>query len=216
MEKCLYLESSVDCLVTKHRLFFVYVARESDWKEREHQDWDYVVSMVRFFKWWIKRNFNTSFVTDADILPVIPGHLFDRMSLGYLTRDHKERGSSTYHFYLAYFKPIWTDCKIEGYSAENFSMVYWKRPDSDVIGYDRSRFFADNNCAKISHLLAHENLRLLGKSRKEYFTLVHDLWESHIQGTVPFLYYNEKFAPLSTDSTYYYKVIDVKRLRHLM
>ena len=149
-------------------------------------DWTYVLSMVRFFNWWIKRNFNISFTLDADILPVIPGHLFDRMSIGYLTRDHKDRGSSTYHFYLAYFKPIWTDCKIEGYSAENFSMVYWKRPQDSVTGYDRSRFFAENNCAKISHLLTHECLRLLGRHRKEYFSLVHDLWEGHVRGSIPF------------------------------
>jgi hypothetical protein len=210
----LYSKPSVDHPVTRHKLSFIYVAKESDWKERENQDWGYVASMVRFFNWWIKRNFNANFATDADILPVIPGRLFDRMSLGYLTRDHKERGSSTYHFYLAYFKPIWTDCKIEGYSAENFSMVYWKRPDPEVIGYDRAKFFADNNCPKISHLLTHENLRLLGRSRKEYFTSVHDLWESHVRGGLPFVYHNEKFSLVSKDSPYFYKVIDVKRLHH--
>jgi hypothetical protein len=214
-EKCLYLELCLESFMNRGKLFFIYVAKESEWKDRESQDWNYVLSMVRFFNWWMKRNFNISFTLDADILPVIPGHLFDRMSIGYLTRDHKERGSSTYHFYLAYFKPIWTDCKIEGYSAENFSMVYWKRPEDNVVGYDRSRFFAENNCTKISHLLTHECLRLLGRHRKEYFSLVHDLWEGHVRGSIPFLYHNDKFVQVSVDSTYYFKVMDVKRLRHL-
>lgn len=201
--------------MSKHRLFFIYVAKEEEWKERESQDWTYVSSMVRFFNWWTKRSFGISFTIDADILPVIPGRLFDRMSLGYLTRDHKERGPSIYHFYLAYFKPFWTDCKLEGYSAENFSMVYWKRPESGVMGYDRAKFFAENNCARISHLLAHENLRLLGKSRKVYFSLVHDLWENHVDGRTPFVYYNEKFAQVTKDSLYYYKVMDIRRLHRL-
>ena len=201
--------------MSRGKLFFIYVAKESEWKDRESQDWSYVLSMVRFFNWWMKRNFNISFTIDADILPVIPGHLFDRMSIGYLTRDHKERGSSTYHFYLAYFKPIWTDCKIEGYSAENFSMVYWRRPDPNIIGYDRARFFAENNCAKISHLLTHEFLRLLGRHLKEYFSFVHDLCESHVSGSFHYVYLNDRFAGVLEDSPYYYKVIDVKRLSHL-
>jgi hypothetical protein len=94
-------------------------------------------------------------------------------------------------------------------------MVYWKRPEDNVIGYDRSKFFAENNCSKISHLLTHECLRLIGRRRKEYFSLVHDLWESHVKGSIPFLYHNDKFAEVSNDSTYYFKVMDVKRLRHL-
>jgi hypothetical protein len=55
----------------------------------------------------------------------------------------------------------------------------------------------------------------LGRHRKEYFSLVHDLWESHVKGTIPFIFHNEKFAQVSDDSTYYFKVIDVRRLRHL-
>ena len=83
------------------------------------------------------------------------------------------------------------------------------------MGYDRARFFAENNCTKISHLLTHECLRLLGRHRKEYFSLVHDLWESHVRGSIPFVYHNDRFARVLEDSPYYYKVIDVKRLSRL-
>ena len=66
----------------------------------------------------MKYFFDLDFIVEADILPVVPGRLFDRMSIGYLQRDHKERGKSIYHFYLAYFKPLWTDCPTEAYSSE--------------------------------------------------------------------------------------------------
>ena len=46
--------------------------------------------------------FDLDLTVEADILPVIPGRVFDRMSISYLERDHKERGRSIYHFYLTY------------------------------------------------------------------------------------------------------------------
>ena len=91
------------------KLFFIYVAKEQEWRQRQSEDWDYVSSLSRFFRWWIKRCFDMDFTVEADILPVIPGRLFDRMSISYLQRDHKDRGKSIYHFYLAYFKPLLTD-----------------------------------------------------------------------------------------------------------
>ena len=55
------------------KLFFIYVSKDEEWKKRYQEDWDYVSSMTRFFKWWIKHEFNEDLSVDVDILPVIPG-----------------------------------------------------------------------------------------------------------------------------------------------
>jgi len=197
--------------VTVKKLFFIYVARNSEWQQRQKEDWAYVSSMSRFYHWWIKRYFNIDFTVDADILPVVPGKLFDRMSLEYLIRDHNERGKSIFHFYLAYFKPLWTDCQTEGYSAENFGMIHWKRPTESVPDNIRIKFFANTNCAKISHVLSHEVIRMTGKKRKEYFEAVHEIWNRHIHKELPYIYYNERFIRTSEDSSYRFVTFDINK-----
>ncbi len=194
------------------KLFFIYVAKNNEWQQRQKEDWNYVSSMTRFYHWWIKHHFNIDFIVEADILPVIPGRLFDRMSVSYLARDHNERGKTVYHFYLAYFKPFWTDCPIEGYSTENLCIVLWKRPTNSISDSERARFFADTNCANISHLLCHEIIRMKGKKRKEYFDAIHDLWDQHIYKGLPLLYYNERFTKVSRNSPYRFVTLDTNNL----
>jgi hypothetical protein len=191
------------------KLFFIYVAKNEEWEKRQREDWDYVSSMSRFYRWWIKRNFELDFNIEADILPVVPGKLFDRMSISYLTRDHLERGKSVFHFYLTFFKPFFTDCQTEGYAAPNFGMAYWKRLEFPASDYKRVKFYADVNCPRISHVLCHEVLRILGKKRKEYFDSIHDLWRSHNSKDLPFRYYNDQFKIVSKDSSYRYVTIDI-------
>ena len=130
------------------KLFFIYVAKNEEWKKgRErigitfHRCLDFTVGGLSAI---LRRDLNV----EAEILPVIPGKPFDRMSISYLSRDHLERGKSVYHFYLTYFKPFWTDCQTEGYAAENFGMIYWKRLEAPVSDSKRVKFFADMNCAK--------------------------------------------------------------------
>jgi hypothetical protein len=188
------------------------VAKNNEWQQRQKEDWNYVSSMTRFYHWWIKHHFNIDFTVEADILPVIPGRLFDRMSVSYLARDHNERGKTVYHFYLAYFKPLWTDCQIEGYSTENFCMVLWKRPTNSISDSERDRFFADTNCADISHLLCHEIIRMKGKKRKEYFDAIHDLWDQHIYKGLPLVYYNERFRKVSKNTPYRFVTLDTNKL----
>lgn len=197
------------------KLFFIYIAKNEEWQIRQKEDWDYVYSMSRFFHWWIKRHFRIDFSVDADILPVIPGKLFDRMSLDYLLRDHIQRGKGIYHFYLAYFSPFWTDCQTEGYSTENFGMVHWKRPATNTSGSERAKFFADNNCTKISHLLSHEAMRMKGKNRKEYLDFIHDLWHSHIENSLDYNYYNDRFVRVSQNSPYRFATLDISKLSSL-
>ncbi len=197
----------------QNRLFFIYVAKNEEWKKRQEEDWDYVSSMARFFKWWIRHEFNEDYSVDADILPVISGKIFDRMSLAYLLRDHRDRGDSTFHFYLTDFKPLWTDCRFEGYHSDSFGLTLWSRPK--VFSSDpekNNRYFADNNCSKISHVLSHEILRRQTKKRKTYFDQVHKLWDLHTRGSVPFLYYNSRFNRVTKNSEYKFVTIDIEKL----
>jgi len=159
-----------------------------------------------------KRNFALNFSIDADILPVITGRLFDRMSLAYLLRDHQGRGKSVYHFYLSFFKPFWTDCNVSGYATNNFGMIQWKRPEHIESKEQISKYFADYNCARVSHVLLHEILRLKGKSKKEYFDQIHDLWDEHEHKSLPFIYYNEKYSKVSYNDFYRFVTIDISKL----
>ncbi|MGC2386670.1 MAG: hypothetical protein WA326_06450 [Nitrososphaeraceae archaeon] len=192
------------------KLFFIYVTKEQEWRQRQDEDWDYVYSLSRFYHWWIKRYFEMDFIVEADILPVVPGKLFDRMSIGYLQRDHKERGKSTYHFYLTYSKPLWTDCTTEAYSSENFGMVQWKRPQetSTLLEGERIKFLADANCANISHVLTHEVLRMKGRKRTEYFDSVHEVMDKHIYNELPYIYFNDRFNIVSKDSHYRFVTLE--------
>ncbi len=197
-----------------NKLFFIYVAKNEEWKQRYEEDWAYVSSMARFFKWWIKHEFDIDVALESDILPVIPGKIFDRPSLAYLLKDHSERGDSIFHFYLPYFKPLWTDCRpLDGYHADNFGMVTWHRPKTLSASSDKNeKYFADNNCAQISHIISHEFLRRGTKKRKEYFTDIHKLWNLHLDGSEPFLYYNRHFKRVSTNSEYRYITMDLTKL----
>ncbi len=194
-------------------LFFIYVAKNKDWIILQNEDWYYVSLMSRFFHQWIKRSFDVNLKVKADILPVIPGKLFDRMSLSYLSRDHIDRDKTTYHFYLTYFKPFWTDCRTEGYSSENFGVAYWERSKNPLSDLDRFRFYSDKNCARVSHVLTHEILRMMGKSRKVYFDEVHELWDNHIYEQLPFQYFNNKFELVSNKESYSFVTIDPKRIK---
>lgn len=197
-----------------NKLFFIYVAKNEEWKQRYEEDWEYVTAMTRFFKWWIKHEFDVDIALESDILPIIPGKIFDRPSLPYLIRDHSKRGDSIFHFYLPYFKPFWTDCRpLEGYHAENFGMVKWHRPKQlSSSCYENEKYFADNNCAQISHVLAHEFLRRNNNKRKIYFDGIHKLWSLHIEGSEPFLYYNRIFKRVTANSEYRFVTIDLSKL----
>jgi hypothetical protein len=193
-------------------LFFIYVSKNEDWVLRQKEDWGYVSIMARFFQKWIRGAFSLKINTNADILPVIPGRIFDRMSVSYLARDHSTRGKSIYHFYLSYFKPFWTDCQTEGYSSDNFGMVYWDRPKNSLSNSERIKFFADKNCTKISHLISHEIMRMMGKPRRTYFEAIHDLWQKHTEGDLPFLLFNERFESVAIGERYHFATVDLSKI----
>ncbi len=169
-------------------------------------------TMTRFFKWWSRRYFDISMHVQADILPIIPGRLFDRMSVAYLIRDHSERGQETLHFYLAYFKPLFTDCNTEGYTAPGIGITWWQRPDPSMTEVQRYRFYADNNCPRVSHVLAHELLRMNGKTKNDFFGKVHELWDKHVYNDQPFLYFDSQFKRVSSKDSYKFVTLNPDEL----
>lgn len=194
------------------KLFFIYVAKNDEWQRMQKEDWDYVASMARFFRWWMHRYFDFDLTVEADILPVIPGKLFDRMSLAYLIRDHSERGSDVLHFYLAYFKPFWTDCNTEGYTAKNLGIAWWQRLAEAKPEPERFAFYAKVNCPRVSHILAHEILRMKGKKKAAYFTTVHDLWTRHEHDHLPYLYFDSQFKRVHKGNEFKFATLDPDRL----
>ena len=82
-----------------------------------------------------------------------------------------------FRFYLANFRPTWTDCTCEGYYAENFGMSLWSKPKD---GDDVDDFCALKNCPVVSHVLCHEMLRRSGYKRHEQD--VHEVWMRHYHG----------------------------------
>jgi hypothetical protein len=194
------------------RLFLIYVAKEKEWQQMELEDWGYVSAMARFFKWWAQRYFGISLSVHADILPIVPGKLFDRTSIAYLIRDHSERGQETFHFYLAYFKPLFTDCNTEGYTAPSIGIAWWQRPAGNLSEIQRYSFYADNNCPRVSHVLAHELLRMKGKTKKDFFGKVHEIWDRHVYNVEPFLYYDNQFKRVSGVDSYRFVTLNPDEL----
>jgi len=166
--------------------------------------------MIRFFKWWSGRFFDLDVDISGDILPVIPGKIFDRVGIAYLARDHKDREKGVFHLYLTYFRPTWSDCKTEGYYGDGFGMAYWKRPKDkeNMHEIQRMELFASDNCPRVSHVLAHQLLKMKGKTKQNYFGSVHEVWEKHQSKKLPFLYFNSEYHRTREDAPFRFSTID--------
>lgn len=167
-------------------LHFIFVVKEEDRQDRR-RDYEYVQKMARFYGFWIKDKFGVAYDVKCDELVTKPRHIFDRLDTHTLVRDHNHRGKDVYHFYLTYFRPIWTDCTCEGYHAENFGMAHWKTPKDDVK--DVNLFFAEKNCTVVCHQIIHELLRARGDKR--YIQDVHDVWTKHLFSQLEFVQYDD-------------------------
>ena len=167
-------------------LHFIFVIKEEDLGKRE-TEFEYIKQMAEFFKVWIKKNFSKEFTIKCDQMTSAPRSILQKLDTHTLIQDHRKRGKDIFHFYLSHFRPLWTDCTCEGYSAENFGMVYWNRPknENDTI------FLAERNCTVISHEIAHELLRQTG--RKKYMEEVHQIWTKHTISDLPFEAYGKNF-----------------------
>lgn len=166
-------------------LHFIFLVKES----RMHDyaaEFEYVQRMATFFKDWIYVKFDVDYDVQCDMMTAARRSIIQRPDIHSLLQDHRQRGEDTYHFYLTYFRPLWTDCTCDGYHAENFGMVWWqKMPDASTVPY-----MAEKNCTTVSHEIAHELLRQRGHPR--YVADVHDVWTEHFYSALPFEGYDAK------------------------
>lgn len=167
-------------------LHFIFVVKEQDRHNRQ-SEFAYVQEMARFYQSWIKEKFGKDYQIQCDELVTTPRSILQRLDTPTLLKDHRQRGEDVYHFYLTYFKPLWTDCTCEGYHAENFGMAFWQRPKES----NDTLFLAEKNCTVVSHELLHELLRTSG--RKNHVREVHDIWTRHFYDRLEFEQYDERF-----------------------
>lgn len=160
-------------------LHFIFMVKQEDVDARQ-KEFAYVTKMASFFGDWIADRFGVRYETRCDMMTVSHRSILQRPDTHSLLRDHRQRGADIYHFYLAYFRPLWTDCTCEGYHAENFGMVWWQRER----GEPTTHFMAEKNCTAVSHELAHELLRQSGHAR--YVADVHDVWTRHFYSDLAF------------------------------
>ncbi len=172
-------------------LHFIFVIREEELEERR-SEFKYVQDMAEFFRHWIREKFSRDFEVQSDIMVTRRRGILQRHDIHVLMDDHRSRNTDVYHFYLAHFRPFWTDCTCEGYHAENFGMVWWQKPraDSDDL------FLAEKNCTIVSHEIAHELLRQNGVKR--FVPLVHDVWVRHFYDGLEFEQYGEDHMPTTS------------------
>ena len=185
-------------------LHFIFVITKDDLGKRS-KEFDYVQQMAQFYKKWIKETFSKDVDVQCDEMITQKPSLLQRPDTSALLEDHKRRGKDIFHFYLCYFRPLWTDCTCEGYYAENFGMTYWKKPqdENDIL------FLAEKNCTVVSHELSHELLRQ--QKTKKQVELVHDAWAKHLFAELPFEQYGKNFELASKDP--YFMTIDASGFR---
>lgn len=147
-------------------------------------EFEYVQDMARFLAHWAGSEFSDELEPSSDIMSVPPRGRLRRLDTHDLLDDHRARGDTEYRFYLADFRPLWTDCTCEGYHAENFGMVRWR-------GSGETRTMAED-CAAVSHVMAHELLRRRGV--RGYRDLVHDVWTRHFYDGLPLCGYDSSYA----------------------
>lgn len=185
-------------------LHFIFLVKEEELEQRRWE-FEYVQKMAKFFKSWIEKTFSISVEVQADEMIAKSGGRFRIVDTPTLLLDHESRGTDTFHFYLTYFRPIWTDCTCEGYFADNFGMVQWtKSPQKDDINY-----LMEINCPKVSHELAHELLRQSGY--KNYKEIVHEIWDKHLFASLPYEHYDINHKQTQNDALF--ATIDTSSLR---
>ncbi len=133
-----------------------------------------------------------------------------RFNIRDIMKHHKEKGEENYHFYLSYFKPRFSDCGA-GYFTDNFGLVLWKSYEGKG---EKNRFFALENCTKISHVILHE----VGRQKtygKNYKDTIHEQWEKHLYGADEYEYYNKRFGKVSSNEDYMFATMKIPEFRKL-
>ena len=186
-------------------LHFIYVVKSDEWKDKLKDDWLYVYRMTKFYQWWLRKHFGLHYEVNADVLVVVKSALIGlRFGIHDLMKHHKEKGEEDYHFYLSYFKPRWSDCS-SGFFTENFGLILWKNYDGKV---DKNRFFALENCTRVSHVLLHE----VGRKKncgKNYKDLLHEQWDKHSYGAEEFEFYDKKFRKVLSKNDFLFATMKI-------
>ncbi len=176
-------------------LHFIFLLKEKE-KLQHQDDYAYIKEMSKFYKFWIQKNFLVDVEINCDVLIANKRNIIQRLDIPLLMKDHFTRDKNTYHFYLCYFKPIWTDCSCDGYHAENFGMTWWQYTKDNC--YDPQ--LVQKNCAIVSHEISHELLRQ--QKNKKYIDIVHQIWSEHLFGELKFQQYDENFCVTENDSKF--------------
>jgi hypothetical protein len=187
-------------------LHFVYVSRSDEYKERLRDDWLYIYEMAKFYQWWLRKKFSLYYNVQADVLVVVKTPLMRlRFGMRDLVKHHKEKGEDNYHFYLSYFKPIWSDCSA-GFFTENVGLVQWKEHTGNL---EKQRFFALENCVRVSHVLLHEVGRQKKYNGKKFKEEIHDQWDKHLYGAEEFEFYDKRHGIVTSKDDYMFATMKI-------
>lgn len=186
-------------------LNFTYVAKSDEWKNKLKDDWLYVYSMSKFYPFWLKENFGLHCNVNADVMVVVKTAFMSvRFGMRDLMSHHKEKGEDNYYFYLSYFKPIWSDCSA-GFFTDKFGLVKWKNYDGKT---EKNRFFALENCTRVSHVLLHE----VGKEMeygRNYKDAIHEQWDKHLYKAEEFEFYDKGFRKVTDKDDFFFATMKV-------
>lgn len=187
-------------------LNFVYVSRSDIYKERLRDDWQYIYEMASFFRWWLREKFSLYYTVNVDALVIEKVPLMRlRFGMSDLMKYHREKGENIYHFYLSYFKPRFTDCDA-GFFDDNLGLVQWKEHNSTV---EKRRFFALENCSKVSHVILHEVGRQKDFDNKKFKEEIHEQWDRHVYGAEPFEFYDKRFQLVSKKDDFMFATMKI-------
>ncbi|MFQ5941366.1 MAG: hypothetical protein ACE5KA_06690 [Nitrososphaerales archaeon] len=192
-------------------LHFVYVSRSDKYKESLKDELPYIYQMSNFYGWWLREKFTLYYKVSVDVLVVEKAHLLQfRFGMNDLIKHHKEKGEGNYHFYISYFKPIWTDCSA-GFFTDNMGLIQWKEYSGKV---EKHRFFALENCAMVSHVLLHEIGRQKHYDNKRFKEEIHDQWDKHLYGADDFEFYDEKLRFVTGKDDFMFATMKIPTHQH--
>jgi len=97
-------------------------------------EFEYVSKMTQFYKRWIEKTFSKQVDVLSDQMIVKSGRSFNLVNVPALLEDHRKRGEDIFHFYLTYFRPLWTDA-CEGYLQKILVWCGGKKRYKDDISF---------------------------------------------------------------------------------
>ena len=93
-------------------LHFIFLVKEEELDQRKWE-FEYITKMAHFYKIWIEKIFLQKVEVQVDEMIVRSSGRFRIVDTPALLEDHSSRGNNIFHFYLTYFRRIWTDCTCE-------------------------------------------------------------------------------------------------------